>query len=354
MRVWPLLAPFSLLYGGVTGLRNKLYDRGVFPSHASGISVLSVGNLTVGGSGKSPLTAQLARELRALAPDLSLAIVSRGYGRRTRGPQVVADGQQVLLTPDLGGDEPVMLAEVLGDVPVVVAEKRSEGVELAVERFGTAIALLDDGFQHRRIERDLDLVLLDASEPDWIWRPLPAGRLRELPGALKRAHVVVLTGRVERSRMQSLASFVRGQSDALIVEGGLEPEAVIDHETGERRTPGCLHGAKVAAACGIARPERYFATLTDLGAEIVYRSAWRDHAWTTREQRERLKARAIKGDAEALVITAKDAVKWPRGEGGLPVWVLEAGWSWGDGVEELRGVLAGFAETARGRAVLHT
>lgn len=348
-RAWPLLAPFSVLYSAGVGLRNLMYDRGTLRSTDTGVSVLSVGNITAGGSGKSPLTIELCERLRALAPDLPLVVVSRGYGRRTKGPQVVADGSSVLLTPDLGGDEPVMIAEALQDVPVVVSERRVDGVALAVEQFDAKLVVLDDGFQHRRIARDLDFVLIDAAEPDWIWRPLPAGRLRELPTSLKRADRIVLTGRAPRERRDQLAAFVGKQSEAELLEGGAWLAQVRNHETGEIVPVEQLRGKRVAAACGIARPERFFDELESLGAHVVKRIAWRDHAWTTSSQRADLMARAKEAGAVALLITAKDAVKWPRGEEGLSVQVPELRWRWDAGEAELDACLKGFVERARAR-----
>ncbi|MCB2200039.1 tetraacyldisaccharide 4'-kinase [bacterium] len=348
-RAWPLLAPFSLLYSAGVGLRNLLYDRGTLRTTDSGVAVLSVGNITAGGSGKSPLTIELCGRLRALAPDLPIVVVSRGYGRRTKGPQVVADGTTVFLTPDLGGDEPVMIAEALHDVPVIVSERRVDGVALAVEQFGAKLVILDDGFQHRRIARDLDVVLIDAAEPDWIWRPLPAGRLRELPTSLRRANMVVMTGRAPQERRDQLAAFVRKQSEAELIGGGAWLAQVRDHETGESFPVEQLHGKRVAAACGIARPERFFDELESLGIEVIQRTAWRDHAWTTSDQRANLMNRAREVGAEALLITAKDAVKWPRGEEGLPVQVPELRWKWEAGEAELDACLQGFVERARAR-----
>ena len=352
-RAWPLLAPFSLLYGGASALRNLMYDRGVRPSHETGVAVLSVGNLTAGGSGKSPLTQALAANLRDLAPDLPIVVVSRGYGRRTHGAQVVADGANVLLTPDLGGDEPVMIAEALGNVPVIVSERRVEGVALAVEQFGAKMIVLDDAFQHRAIGRDLDVVLLDASEPDWIWRPLPAGRLRELPQGLKRADLLVITGEASAQRKEQLVDFVRRFSEAEIVEGHAVLSHLKSHETGEQQPLEALEGKRVAAACAIARPERFFHAIEECGAEIVYRKAWRDHSWTTRDQRDTFMGRAMNAGAEVALITAKDAVKWPRSEEGLPILVPELGWKWhGDG-DAMDGILARFVETAHERSILH-
>ena len=348
-RAWPLLAPLSLLYSAGVGLRNLMYDRGTLRATDSGVAVLSVGNITAGGSGKSPLTIEMCHRLRTLAPDLPIVVVSRGYGRRTKGPQVVADGNTVLLTPDLGGDEPVMIAEALQDVPVIVSERRVDGVALAVEQFGAKLIVLDDGFQHRRIARDLDVVLIDAAEPDWIWRPLPAGRLRELPSSLQRADMIVLTGRAPRERRDQLGVFVRKQSEAEVIEGGAWLAQVRDHESGDSFPIEELKGKRVAAACGIARPERFFDELDTLGVEVVQRTAWRDHAWTTSSQRADLMDKARAAGAEALLITAKDAVKWPRGEDGLPVLVPELQWKWDAGNERLDAFLQDFIERARAR-----
>lgn len=340
---WSALAPFSVFYGLGISLRNLLYDFKIFNSYRVRPKVISVGNLSAGGSGKSPLTIELAARLKANGNNV--VVVSRGYGRRTKGVQVVADGEQVLLGPEDGGDEPVMIAQALGNVPVIVAERRIEGIDEAETRFKADVIVLDDAFQHRAVERDLDIVLIDATMPAWQWQPFPSGRLRELPGSLKRADKVVITGQnVGADDVDRMTRWIRRYSKADILRGHLEPVRFVDHESGEE-VPKESASVPVAVASAIARPERFHQSVEAMGAAIVHKQVWRDHARPTAEQRSQLFARAKKAGAKAVVITAKDGVKWLSRSDDLPVWVLKTQWIWESGEQDLSDILKSPLET---------
>jgi tetraacyldisaccharide 4'-kinase len=185
-----LLLPFGWLYAIVITLRNKLFDWGVLKSESVGIPVVSVGNLTVGGTGKTPLVEYIVALL--LQKKKRVAVVSRGYQRKSSGVVVVADGNQVLVDADVGGDEPVQIAMKFRDAIVVVGEKRVDAARKAVV-LGADVIILDDGFQHRYLKRDLDIVVVDATNDITHDVVLPAGRLREPISGLKRAHVVAFS-----------------------------------------------------------------------------------------------------------------------------------------------------------------
>jgi len=352
---WALLAPLALGYGAAVSLRNTLYDKGLLPVQAPGPAVLSVGNLAAGGSGKTPLTLAFAHWLAKRAPELPLAIVSRGYGRRSHGVLVVADELGMILSPEEGGDEPALLAKELPGVPVIVAERRVEGIRTAAERFGARIVLLDDAFQHRAVGRDLDVVLLDETAPAWSWRLLPAGRLREPAGGLRRAQLVILSGGGPAALRRRVREWIGGYApEAVVAEGSLGPRRLRVHGGEELYLPlERLRGLPVAAVCGIARPERFFHTLEALGASLIRRRALRDHAYPSTAERMKWKNDARRAGAKALVVTEKDAVKWPMEEGEPPVWVLETEWRWGAGREGVDDLLERFVETARRRGTLH-
>src|SRR5713226_7714970 len=183
--------PLSAIYGAVSGARNALYDRGWVGARSLQGSVVSVGNLSTGGSGKTPFVILLGELLKARG--VSFDVLSRGYGRKTKGVRVVEPGGSAR---DFG-DEPLLIARLL-EVPVIVGEDRYAAGRLAEERLGVRLHLLDDGFQHRALARDFDIVLVtpeDARD-----RLLPVGRLREPPAALKRAHAVVLTSGADWTR----------------------------------------------------------------------------------------------------------------------------------------------------------
>jgi tetraacyldisaccharide 4'-kinase len=265
-----LLRLLALGYGAAIRLRNGWYDRGL-GVHRVGIPVISVGNLTVGGTGKTPLVAWLAARLveRRRRP----AVVSRGYrGRAGRGPLVVSDGSGPRSSVAVCGDEPFLLARSLVGVPVVVGSDRVAGAE-AAHHLGADVILLDDGFQHRRLARDLDLVLLDSSNPFGNDALLPAGLLREPPAALARADVVVVTRSSGQERFTVIEQAVRHHNPrAPLVRAGHRALGFFDR-----------HGRAVAppslalAFCAIGNPSRFRSDLEGAGVRVARFETRRDH-----------------------------------------------------------------------------
>jgi tetraacyldisaccharide 4'-kinase len=304
------------LFGAAARLRLAAYRRGLLRRHRLAGPVVSVGNLSVGGSGKTPVVRRVAELLRD--EGRPVAILSRGYGGRFHGDVLfVSDGKDVLAGAAAAGDEPVMLARALPGVVVAVGPRR-DVVGRAVEaRFGRRVHVLDDGFQHLRLERDLDIVCLDIRDLED--RPLPAGRLREGPEALERAQAVLLT-RLEAATAEELRA----------LETRLGPERTFRVS---RRVVGwrTLDGADAPAPsrvflfAGIARPERFETDVRASGGSIAGREFFTDHHRYHRSEIEALASRARATGAEALATTAKDAV---RLEGlapdtsGLPVLVF--------------------------------
>jgi len=331
-----LLAPLGAFWSFGSWLRGKLYDWGIKRTHRSPVPVISVGNLTAGGSGKSPLTLEIIEQVKQLNQNLRLAIVSRGYRRSTKGLRVVSDGERVLMSAAEGGDEPVMLAEKLPGTPVIVAERRAKGIRFAAETLKADIVVLDDGFQHRAASRNLDAVLLDATAPATHWRPLPDGRMREGFSALKRAGIVILNGAAPDPILEKLTAKVRSFTTAPIARGGLVPYAVRDLESGEIYIANYLMDKRLALCAGIVSPKRFYDSIESLGVKPVLLRDWPDHKSITREDVDKLMHSAKRRQADAVVITAKDAVKWPKVEkGDLPVLVLEMRWEWSEGKEQL-------------------
>ena len=340
-----LLSPLSFVYGAGVRLRNAMYDSGLLKSSRAEVPVISVGNLMAGGSGKSPVTIDIAQRLLGEGPVQRFAVVSRGYRRRLRGAQIVSDGLGVHLEPELGGDEPVMIARKLNGVPVIVAEKRIEGIAIAVQRFKSKLILLDDAFQHRALYRDLDIVLLDETAPAWNWRLLPAGRMRETGEALKRAGLVALTGGGDLRQRESLRRWVGRYTDADLLEGSLVPHCLRNLKSCETVPPERLAGLRVAAVCGIARPRRFHRTLESLGAVTVMKRILPDHAGYDSRLINELIGGAWSARADALIVTEKDAVKWKPGDTTPSVFALEMKWRWTNGEARLREILHRFVET---------
>jgi tetraacyldisaccharide 4'-kinase len=273
--------------------------------------VVSVGNLSVGGSGKTPVVAAIARVL--LDQGERPAIVSRGYARRKAGDAVVvvSDGRQVRVSVDEAGDEPLMLARALSGVPVLVSAERAAAGARAEADFGATVTILDDGFQHVQLHRDVDLLLLSAA--DLRDQPLPIGRLREALDAAGVADAVVATGSAEDT--ERVIAAVR-EADSTRDAATRRPVFTLSAEfdTPRHVAPfgqmwSRVARARVVACAGIARPERFFASLAALDYEIVAHAAMPDHHWFRAADVARIEAMARTAGADAVVVTEKDAVR---------------------------------------------
>jgi tetraacyldisaccharide 4'-kinase len=298
-----LLAPLAAIYGGAVGLRNTLYDRGLLRIAHVPATVLSVGNLTVGGSGKTPTALWLAEVLRARGR--KVAIVARGYGKRRRGVVVVGVDGRALVAPEDGGDEAALLA-MRAPLPVVTGEERAAAAALACTRFGCDTIVLDDGFQHRALARTADLVMLPAGGlPS---RLLPAGPLREAAAGLARARAALALG--DETRTPPLPSVPPGC--AAFVGRVVPAAAVVAAGEGlEAHDLAGLARRNVVALAGVAGPERFWGLLERLGVEVVERLRFPDHHAYDEADVARVRA-ATAGGARSVVTTEKDLVKLAR------------------------------------------
>jgi tetraacyldisaccharide 4'-kinase len=310
--------------------RNFLFDTDLRRARRLEIPVLSVGNITAGGTGKTPLVALLARCLAAAGR--RPAIVSRGYGglneKRPGRPVLVVgagEGDAPAATAEEAGDEPVLLASMLPGVPVLVCRDRYEGGRTARDRCGAGLVILDDGFQHRMLHRDADLVAVDAGDPFGGDRMLPAGLLREPPGSLGRAHVAVLTRAEDQDRFEAAARSVRFHAPDLPLFRARH-HAVrlrLGGPQGEERPVSELAGASVAAFAGLARPESLRATLESLGARVRRFDAFPDHHFYSFEEVARLMEAGKRSGVDLVLTSAKDLVRLPGGEHPAGLGVLE-------------------------------
>ena len=296
-----LLRLLSLPYWGVVTLRNGLYDRGLFRQEKLPCPVISVGNLVVGGTGKTPMVILLAKLLREKG--CSPAVLSRGYGARTKAPiNTVSDGNRILIPWNEAGDEPVLIARSLQGVPVLTGPRRLLTGRAAIRHLGADILILDDAFQHRALYRDLDIVLIDAARPVGNGRLLPEGPLREPVKALCRAHILVRTGG-GRELEQPPPVFPETPS----FRGFHRPLEIVE---GGRLTPAAsLKGQKVCAFAGIGRPEAFRRSLNELDSEIVAFRPFPDHHPYSRADIDILRKLAAKTRAERIVTTEKDGIR---------------------------------------------
>jgi tetraacyldisaccharide 4'-kinase len=307
--LFPLVC-ISWIYGVVIWVRQMLYRRGLFKTRQLPCKVMSVGNITLGGTGKTPLVITLAKEL--LMRGITVGILSRGYkGTRERHGGVVSDGTRIHLTPVEAGDEPFMLARLLPGVPVLVGKKRYTMGIYAHEHFGMDCLILDDGFQHLGIKRDLDIVLIDGRRGFGNGRLFPRGPLREPLRCLGRASMLVLTKTGPSPTLAALEDVLRHHAPAApLYHSRYKPAFLREASTGKRVSLQAVCGKRVFAFAGIADPAYFVYLLKELGADVVKEIRFPDHynyeladLMMMREQGKRV---------DLSVTTEKDFVKLQR------------------------------------------
>lgn len=297
----------AVVYGGVVRLRNWLYNRGVLRSVGLRARVISVGNVTVGGTGKTPLVEMLARFLRD--EGRRVAVLSRGYGRKEKGIVVVSDGKEIRVNAEAAGDEPMLLARRLKGIPVLVGRDRAVTGRIAVESFGCNVLLLDDAFQHRRVKRDLDFVSIDSTNLWGNGRLLPAGPLRESLGALARADVVLFARCDASSDVEEAVKRVQRYKRAKILFAWHRPLEWVSALDGGEHSLDLLKGKRVVGFAGIGNPEAFRSTLRATGVDLVRLIKFKDHHWYNRGDFERIAGFVDASEAEAIVTTEKDSVR---------------------------------------------
>lgn len=324
----PLLLPLSVLYGAVTRARAALYDAGVLAAHNVGAPVISVGNITAGGTGKTPVVASLAR---AVAREgRHVCVLTRGYGRSdARARVVVSDGESLLADARAGGDEPRLLAEILQGVAAVVSDAdRVAAARWALDNLRSEAFILDDGFQHRRVARDLNIVTLDGTDPWGGGRLLPHGFLREPPRSLARADCIIITRAEQTPSLDAL------RAEAQRLSGGQVPVLSCRTRTVRVRplpatdrhdpSPDPHSVAQpVIAFCALGNPRAFFAHVRRDGHQVIHTRAFPDHHVYTQGDVDSLAREATSRGAASLLTTAKDAVKLTSLSFGLPCSVLD-------------------------------
>lgn len=285
-----LLLPFGLLYGLIMEIRNIFYDRGIFKIYRAPFPVISVGNIEAGGTGKTPFTIFLAGWL--LQKKLHIAIVSRGYGRKSRGYRLVSDGQKILSDVYTAGDEAMLAARTLPGAIVMVSEKRTTALKILERDFRPDLVILDDAFQHRAVHRDLDLLLFKRPPQGLSRYPLPAGRLREFWFNIRRADYILLhEGQISGLPTGQILRKTEGVSDYF------------------SSLPVTWQQFTYCAFTAIARPAAFFNQLRDVGLRVNTALSFPDHHWFSEKDLARIGKMAARDGCQALVCTGKDAVK---------------------------------------------
>ncbi len=329
-----VLGPLGALYGIAMRARLALYHRGLLRVHKIAAPVISVGNITTGGTGKTPLVEWLARTMAH--ENLRPCILTRGYGRKDAGTRVVvSDGERVLAEAGAGGDEPCLLAERLQGLAAVISDAdRVAAAHWALEHLRSRLFILDDGFQHLRVARDLNILTVDATNPFGGGRMLPYGRLREPLREIARADCCVLTRAEQAADIDALREEVERRCGGRPVflsrarTVGLRPvaespvhlsqESIAASQLSPNSAP-----KNVAAFCGLGNPQAFFAHLRRDGFAPVYTRAFPDHHVYHQSDIAALEQEAQAHGAQALLTTAKDGVKLRKLKFQLPCYVVE-------------------------------
>lgn len=316
-----LLKPPARLFGAVARLRGHLYDSSAFEIVDTEVPVISIGNLTTGGTGKTPITSYLA-EIFSMKMGAQCAIVSRGYGAIEKGPaQVPNDGSPK--TAQRFGDEPSWLARRHPSIPVMIGGRRPESIEYlkthtAFSSASRRLILADDAFQHRRLRRNIDVVILDATEPRWHYEPLPLGRMREGFDALRRAQFVFLSkvNFAESSQLEWLREKIKPYRARVIeFQARIEGFSKLGSDGVES-----LAARRVVLASGIARPQTFESAVRE-HATVLKHFVFGDHHLFQPGDLAAVENEALSLGADAIVVTEKDAVKLGAWAPRLPVFV---------------------------------
>lgn len=302
-----ILFPFSVMYGAVVRLRNLFFDIGVISIVDVGVPVISVGNMTAGGTGKTPMTVNIVRILRAAGK--RPAVVSRGYGRMTKGTVVVCDGNTVLESADNGGDEPVLIAGLTQYAVVIADEDRVRGARTAVNDFGADVIVMDDGFQHRYLRRTKDILLIDAGQIPSSTHLIPAGYRREPMSSIHRAGAIVMT---KMKNAEAGAAFVKNYTFGFagqLFSSSFRPTGIRHIVGGIVQSLEIVQGHTAIAVCGIAAPEQFRKSLELCGVNVKQLFSFPDHHRFSVTDIEMIIASFRAANADFILTTEKDAVR---------------------------------------------
>ena len=299
----------SFLYGLATQLRLVVYKTGFLRAKCLPTHIISIGNITTGGTGKTPFVAMLAKW--AETHGFKVAILSRGYkGKGSNDSLVVSDGKTVLASVDDAGDEPVMLATTLPSVPVLISKKRYKIGSLALKLFNSELLLLDDGYQHISLHRDMNILLVDANRQFGNRSLLPLGPLREPIEQIKRADIIVITKCTDTHTGGKLVDYFQKNFPAKsIFRSRYFPNQVIFPLARITHPPDILNGKNVVVFAGIAHPDDFLETVKSCGANIVHFKAFSDHHFFSKHEIEELVSWKNQSNVDFLLTTEKDWIR---------------------------------------------
>lgn len=342
-----LLTPLSWLYRAIVQFRNNLYTRGVLKTRRLPCRVISVGNIVVGGTGKTPAVIAIAKHFQR--EGMRVAILLRGYKRRVREKvTIVSDGERVSASAIESGDEAYMMARHLSGVPILVGKCRYSAGQVALERFKVDVLLLDDGFQHRQLARDVDILTIPATHPFGnSEKLLPVGTLREPPSALRRADLILLTHAHTPNTSAHIKKMLKSLApNVLVLESLHQPTHLYPLASGNYDINE-LKGKRVLAVCGIGTPDAFIATLMQCSVASVELLAFPDHHVYTEIDTQRIYTDFQKTGADLIVTTQKDEQKLVSFANNfqIPIVVLAIALVITEGDEAFRDVLLGSNRT---------
>lgn len=318
-----MLSPLSVAYSAVTRLRTAAYQKGLLKKTKLPVPVISVGNITAGGTGKTPLVVEICRLVAA--EGRKVCVLTRGYGRQNAGDRVVvSDGTRVLAEAAQSGDEPLLLAEKLLVAAAVVCDAdRAAAGRWAIENLDSNVFVLDDGFQHLQLARNLDVVAIDATNPWGGGHLLPRGTLRELPHGLARADCAIITRTEQTNDTSLLEREIRKlMGDRPVFTSRMTTEGVRE-VSGTALSPSASVPQPVSAFCAVGNPGSFITQLRHENLQLAHTQIFPDHYSYKQADIAELSRKAKADGAASLITTAKDAVKLRNLEFDLPCYVLE-------------------------------
>jgi tetraacyldisaccharide 4'-kinase len=305
--LFPFIIPMTWLYGCTIWVRNQFYNLGWIKITSFDKPVISVGNITSGGTGKTPLVIYLAQLL--LKNGKKPGIISRGYGRQSQGIQIVHDGNKLLIDAKTSGDEPCLMARVLKKVPVVVCEDRSRGISQLLDYYSVNVIIMDDSFQHRKVNRDLDILTVSSNDKKTDYRLLPWGNLREPLKNINRANYVIYT-KTENHKTPAIHSKFQPFLKTNPINSSLLPTLMKYNASNYRKS---LPPVKpIFAFCGIADPNSFINTAEKLSLKVEDRKFFQDHQEYTESVIQKLSEQIRVSSIIHVVTTEKDMVKLPE------------------------------------------
>lgn len=318
-----ILSPFALIYFLIIFFRNKLYDWSILKYSKLPCRVISVGNLTVGGTGKTPVVEYLANYFKN--KNKKIVIISRGYKRKSRGLQIVSDGTNILSTPEDSGDEPYLLALKLKGVPVIVDIKKERAGYTAWNKFKPEVLILDDGFQYRRLYREVDIVLFEDSILNKNKFLLPSGPYREPLSSISRAQIIWFTKTNLSTDFNKLNSKITFCKPEHVIHSKFKPKRLVHFNSRKAEHLTKLTGKRIFVFCGIGNPNSFLETLDNLGAETVGKKIFQDHHFYTKRDIYQIIKQSRNVASDWIVTTEKDWVNLPRDtmEPNLSLYFLE-------------------------------